>query len=115
MRFHETPFPSEHSQARIAATKGGGKAATDAKPVRTSANPPKTKTEKQGTVETQSLFESPPARAPTVGLSSPFESVPSFLDGDDKADAGDEAADWLEREKEQRDQRERARREEEER
>lgn len=118
-------FPSEHSQARIAARKGGGKAATDAKPVPTSTNAPKAKAEKKGTSETQSLFESPPGRAPAVGLSSPFatsggssgvfSSSPSFLDGHGKANAGDEAADWLEREKEQRDERERARREEEER
>jgi len=95
--------------------------------VPTSTNAPKAKSEKQRAVETetQALFESPPARAPAVGLSSPFatsggpsgvfSSSPSFLDVDDKANAGGEAADWLEREKEQRDERERARREEEER
>lgn len=118
-------FPSSHAQARIAAMKGGGEAPTDAKPVPTSTNAPKSEAEKQGTVQKQSLFDSPPAKAPAVGLSSPFGTSgagsgvfagsSSFLDRDNKANTGDEAADWLEREKEQRDQRERARREEEER
>lgn len=112
-------------QARISATKGGGKASAGAKPAPTSASPP---AEKPGVVQTQPKFESMSARTSAAGLSSPFatpveggglfSNSPSFLDGrgeGDRTGEADDAAAWLEREKEQREQRERARREEEER
>lgn len=127
-----SPLPStfylyNHAQARISATKGGGKEPAGAEPAPApapaSAFPPVS--EKPG------VFEAPSARPPAAaGRSSPFatpaeggglfSNSPSFLDGEDGGDqarAGeeDEAAAWLEREKAQREQRERARREEEER
>lgn len=114
-------------QARISATKGGGKAPAGGKPATTSATP---SAEKLGAIQTQPLFEPVSARPAAAGLSTPFaapveagglfSNSRSFLDGEiggDTARAGedDDAAAWLEREKEQREQRERARREEEER
>lgn len=106
--------------------KGGEQVPAGAKPAPTSAGPP---ADKLGAVQTQPQFESLSARPPAAGLSSPFatpvegggvfSSSPLFLDGEGGGDnarigADDETA-WLERDKEQREQRERVRREEEER